>query len=245
MTNSIFVPDRGSHNVYHFFIYMLTNLRFIEYTPDIIYIDTKKYFFKEKENFIILILKLLYPNVIIIDSEVSPKDCEILKQNPSPPNRESGVSPEEYIFLRNLFLPILESYIPSRNYSENIYISRCTDSTKRRVLNENILFENVSDFEIVVMSELTILDQMYIFYKAKTIISIHGAALVNILFCNKNVNIVEIASNSMSRLKHYEDIADVLELNYKKFTDVIESIPNSYESDVFIRTPESFFSFVR
>ena len=86
---------------------------------------------------------------------------------------------------------------------------------------------------------------MYIFYKAKVIISAHGAGLVNILFCNKNTTIIEISTIKQSKLLHFQDIAVTLGLkNYKRYTNVSELTINSYESDMNIENIPAFLSFL-
>jgi capsular polysaccharide biosynthesis protein len=42
-------------------------------------------------------------------------------------------------------------------------------------------------FEQIIMSKLTLLEQMTIFYNAYVIISTHSAKLTNILFCDNNI----------------------------------------------------------
>lgn len=238
--NSIFIPNRGIINVYHFLIYMIANLRYVKFIPTNIYIDLNNEYFEQKHNYVIEILHALYPDTNIINATECPVNCVSVYQELVSFNREDGASSDAYKYLRKIFIPILEQYKPTTNYSEYIYISRMDDTDKRRVLNEKDMLssDQFIHFQKITASKIPLLEQMYIFYKAKVIISIHGAALVNILFCNVNCKIVEIATHTISRLKHFEHISQVLNLNYCKFTDITE-FPNNqnlYNSDLMVNT---------
>lgn len=154
----------------------------------------------------------------------------IVPQDPEPFSRAAGVLPSAYIFLKTLFLPHIEQYIPQRDYGEYIYISR-RDAGRRRVVNEECI---PSKFTQISMSGLPLLEQMHIFYHAKVIIALHGAALVNILFCKPSTKIIEIASESMG-YNHFEHIADIMELDYIRFIDVEELQPGFDNTDLMIR----------
>ena len=109
MSKTLFIHDRGSYNIYHFLIYMIANLKNIDFIPDSIYIDYNS-------NHVIEILHTLYPYASIFNSTKPPKDSIILKQFPGPISRESGVSYGEYKYLNELFTPILSRYIPLYTY---------------------------------------------------------------------------------------------------------------------------------
>ena len=240
MAHSIFIPDCGYHNIYHFLVYMLANLRHLSDTPDTIYIDTKQSVLKH--NFIIDSLSAIYPKSSLINSIKCPEECLPLKLSPGPLSEESGVSPEAYIFLRDLFLPIIANYSPRKSYSDYIYISRNKDSTTRRIVNENDLFKSqpLSNFEQLTLSELPLLEQMYIFSKAKIIISPHGAALTHTLFCKKDALIIEINSKKMTKLQHFKHIADTIGLRHVRYTKVIATKPKKYASDLLIADIKAF-----
>ena len=57
------MPNAGSHNIYHFLIYMLSNLKRLSGdVPDIIYIHIGAKFVED-------ILRAIYPKTTILDSE--------------------------------------------------------------------------------------------------------------------------------------------------------------------------------
>jgi len=219
---------------------MIASLRNIDFIPDTIYIDLNFPSFNNRHNFPMELLKMIYPNSLIYNIKKCPEHCITVPQDPDPINRESGVCKDAYIFLREILLKCLKNYKPLNTYSEYIYISRLKDSYKRKVLNEDILIKRneFKHFQILTMSALPLMEQLYIFYNAKVIITSHGAALVNILVCNKDCRIIEIATKKMSNLKHFEDIANTLDLNYNKFLDVTElnSHHDLYEANMLLNT---------
>jgi len=240
MSRAIYIIDQGAQNLYHFLIYMLANLRHIEYVPDIIYIDLKKGILQH--NYIIEILTALYPNVDLRDARICPPGCPSLQKCSDSISREAGISPEAYIYLRQILLPLLTKYTPKNTYSEYLYISRNQDSYKRRVVNEDELCKVLPQFQLLTVSGLPLLEQLYAISKAKVIISPHGAALSQIVVCREDVRIIEIASTKMSQLQHFSHIADTLHLSYCRYTDVIARDPTSYETDMTIINIQAFQS---
>ena len=212
----IFIPDRGSGNLYHFLFYMVSSLKNINFIPNNIYLNLSN-------NYINEVLNLLYPNANIFHSTVCPNNCFSVPEIPPTTTRVEAVYPENYIYLRNLFMPFIKKYKPNNTYSKFIYISR-EDALYRRVLNEYELLNstNFYKFQKIVPTKLSLLEQMYIFNNAEIIIGAHGAGLSNLLFCNENCKVIEIVTNQfMSALQHFEKIASVLNLNYVKFIDTI------------------------
>jgi capsular polysaccharide biosynthesis protein len=74
-----------------------------------------------------------------------------------------------------------------------IYISR-EDSKKRNVANEAELLLVLQDlgFSKIVMSECSIDEQIALFRNAEVIVSAHGAGLINLVFANSNVRVIEL-----------------------------------------------------
>ena len=236
---NLFIPNNGGTvNYYHFLLFQVAYLRYIDFIPEIIYTDLKC---SSKCNYIIEILTLLYPNSQLIDCNTCPADCVSLKQSPRPVSRESGMLPEEYIYLRKILLPLLKNYTPKNTYSKYIYISR-NDSTRRILLNEDSFLKDTI-FQKITMDGLSFMEQMYIFNQAKYIISPHGAALTNILFCNETVKILEIVTPYMSKLMHFEHISQVLNLNYTKYSN-INGQPYNYESNMIITEVNHLLEFL-
>ena len=231
----IYIPDRAADNIYHFFLYMLANLRHLTGVPDTIYVNLVP-------TYISTILKALYPQATLINAKVCPTGVDSLFQSPEPASREAGVSPDEYRYVRSILLPLLETYRPTQTYSPYLYISRNRDSGKRRLLNEADVIQ--PDLQTIVLREMPIMDQLYVFYKAKLIVGSHGGGLVHLLVCAQSPIVIELASPYMAKLQHFEHIAQTLGLTYKRYL-IDPIIPTSYESDLFVRDPAHFQQFLK
>lgn len=240
---AVFIPERGSVNIYHFLMYSLSNFRHIDYTPDTIYVNLYTASFVNRPNHIYELLHALYPNANIVHALSCPDHCKSLCQdNSEPMTRESGIDPEAYVYLRNVFMPILSQYKPIRAYSKYIYISRLRDSNKRRVMNEHQFVNKLESFQVVQLTGMPILEQMYLCSQANVIVSVHGAALTHILFSNPACKLIEIASPKMAKLMHFQHIAETLGLSYTRYLDVYECTPNHYESDLIVTNVGEFIN---
>jgi capsular polysaccharide biosynthesis protein len=74
---------------------------------------------------------------------------------------------------------------------EYIYISRA-DAKKRRVLNEGSFLMANPEYESIVLSDLTLMEQISFFGNAKKIVGPHGAGMANMIWVKKRANIVEM-----------------------------------------------------
>lgn len=232
---TLYIPDRGSFNIYHFIILTVSALRHIQ-NPDSIthiyiqYGDWTREFYNYKQldttqrtphisnalyrsqigntnNNVTEIFSMLFPNAVIIDNiQSAPPNCAVLPESECP----NGLPlPEAYVFLKNLMRPHIERtslYISP----EYIYISRNHDSDRRHILNEQELFENcqsLQKFQKIILSDFTVIQQMRLFYGTKVVVAAHGAALVNTVFCNGPTAIVEITSDYLVSKRYFEHIA--------------------------------------
>jgi hypothetical protein len=77
-----------------------------------------------------------------------------------------------------------------------VYLSR-SNAKRRRVANEAELIQKLSsrDFAIIDADTKTVKEQIQIMRDASLVVSPHGAALANILFCRPNTKILEIMPN--------------------------------------------------
>lgn len=83
-------------------------------------------------------------------------------------------------------------------YAERIYISR-KKAGKRMVLNENEVIALVEryGYAVLMLEDLSVSDQVNIFSRATSVLSIHGAGLTNIAYMKGGSNVIEI--------RHQED----------------------------------------
>lgn len=124
-------------------------------------------------------------------------------------------------FLRDRFVGSQPEMSDEHRCSGKIYITRNSASI-RRVVNEDELIPllKACDFEIVKMEELSIREKVTLLSQAKVVITAHGAALTNLVFCNPGTRVVEIfpscAIDSMDRFGSYSVLAhqSMLEHHY-------------------------------
>lgn len=114
---------------------------------------------------------------------------------PSLTSPRSRISPFAANWLREKILRSSNPSISEKDeYSyERIYISR-DDAPTRHVKNSVEMDELIKKFGFVkvTMSGKSVYEQAKLFASAKYIIGIHGAALANIIFCNKGVKFLEV-----------------------------------------------------
>ena len=77
---------------------------------------------------------------------------------------------------------------------DKLYIQRGNTKNGRNIINEEEIKSMLSKkgYQILKMDELSIEQQIRVFNDAQVIIGAHGAALTNMVYCNKNTNIIEI-----------------------------------------------------
>lgn len=110
---------------------------------------------------------------------------------PSLSRPSSGLLPSAYISR------FRKKILPDRASHENrrIYISR-GDANRRQVSNERELLDVLSEygFECYELTDLTLEEQIELFYDAEIVVSPHGAGLTNILFSRK-LKVLELHSS--------------------------------------------------
>jgi capsular polysaccharide biosynthesis protein len=108
---------------------------------------------------------------------------------PAIPTRGDTFSPWVCNFIRGKMLRIASPI--ENNY--NIYISR-KNAQSRRIINEEEIIELLQafNFKTVFLEDLSIQEQITIMSSAKTIITPHGSALANVVFCNPETHVIEI-----------------------------------------------------
>lgn len=97
---------------------------------------------------------------------------------------------------------------------KKIYISR-SDARLRRIANEDEIVDMLQSrgFSILSLSNMKILEQVALFKNADIIVTHHGAALTNLVFCSKNAHVIEIYQEGHFNPSFYR-IACNLSLNY-------------------------------
>ena len=102
--------------------------------------------------------------------------------------------------------------------NEFIYISR-KNASRRKIVNEENLIKSLKllGFQIVCLEETEFSKQVKLFNKAKIIMSIHGAALTNLVFMQQGTNVIEVLKSeteSTKMIMEYHKLASVFNVNY-------------------------------
>jgi hypothetical protein len=107
-----------------------------------------------------------------------------------------------------------EKFITNKSTPQKIYITRKNERA-RRISNEDELIYYLSKlgFEMIDPGQLDFFEQVNYFKNAEYIVSAHGAALSNIIWCKNTVKIVELNGNQDVRW-HFAKIANTLKLNH-------------------------------
>ncbi len=118
---------------------------------------------------------------------------------------------------------ILNTLKSKNEKNDKIYIVR-QNTAFRNVINENDVVEIFKNngFRIVDTKRYDIFEQINIFSNASLVVSATGSGLTNIVFCNKNTKIVEIAPNYKYKYEdnfksRFSDICKYLDLKYYCF----------------------------
>lgn len=119
---------------------------------------------------------------------------------------------EEYIIprkFRNIFIS-RERY--NQRYLERINEER---SQQRYYKDEKQLedFFRSEGYEIVYAEDYGLIDQIKLFSEAKTIASVSGAGLFNLLWSNQNTKVIEIMTNPLYRY-HFKKFGEHVGVNY-------------------------------
>lgn len=127
-----------------------------------------------------------------------------------------GLLPSE--FLNDFGRAVDELFVLTRATGpRKIYVSR-RSAVARRVVNEAQVatFMQQHGFAVVELETLDVRDQMLLFRNADTIVSQHGAALTNLLYCRPETTVVEIfGARTGGGIALYERLSRQLQLDYR------------------------------
>lgn len=200
---------------YHWFYETLPRLHLVEPFSDQFYIAHATPFQKES-----LAMLGITPDRIIESGSLQALQASELIVSSMP----TVGSPWAIQFLKEKFLPQL-----TKGKLRRLYISR-SDAAKRRILNEEALMELLSQygFEKVVLTPLSLKEQMELFYSAEMIVAPHGAALSHLVFCEENTPLLEIYSPAYVNICYWK-IADALGLQYHYLLGEGEEYPDFFD----------------
>lgn len=135
-------------------------------------------------------------------------------------------------FLRKTFLNTTPDQKNDKSSQfERLYISRAL-ATRRRVLNEDEVMDLLSrfGFKILTMETLTVLEQAAVMATAEVVISLHGAALTNLVFCSPGCKVIEIFAPHYVN-PCYRALCNLMNLDYWYLLGEGEPIPPGFKGD--------------
>lgn len=105
----------------------------------------------------------------------------------------------------------------------------------RNITNEDRLIESLSiiGYEPIKLDNLDFIQQLSVFFNAKSILSIHGAGLTNIFICKSKTKIYEIFPKGFNG-DNFRRISNTLHLDYKRY----QISPNNARYDISISTED-------
>jgi tellurite resistance-related uncharacterized protein len=210
--NSRILTISNSENYFHWMFEILPRLHFIKKTglkTDLYLLPKNKQFQKDS----IKALKIQKKKIIDLNENTHIKAKEVLFS--SMPIYTGNSTPEVCEFVRKLFLKKYDK----RKYKkyEKIYV--CRGKVKyRKVSNEKevIRFLRKNGFTPVTMDGLSVFEQAKIFNSAKVIVAPHGAALTNLVFCEKGTKVIEFFHPKYVNICYWV-LSNCLKLDYNYF----------------------------
>ncbi len=165
--------------------------------------------------------------ILYLDTPVQVEEFIMVGKTAGQGNPLFGLTPhpEDISVLRDFFKSLLNKDIENEEY---LFLSRSGESRCPQNIKDVELFMQSRGYRVINTDlQLSIFDQISIFSSAKKVIGIHGAALANIIWCQKGTEIIELASQGYLP-PAFSMISSIRSLNYSWFsygntpTDMIE-----------------------
>lgn len=143
-----------------------------------------------------------------------------------------------YPFLRELFL---EQCKHEMIKGKRIFITRKHSETnhgdlRRCIINENdfVCMLNKYNFEYIQLEDFSTADKIKLFMESEIILSTSGSQLTFTLFSNTHTKIIEINNRGTSGFPndHNKFICDTLNLNYNRYSNILEDSKGNFEINV-------------
>jgi capsular polysaccharide biosynthesis protein len=147
------------------------------------------------------------------------------------------VDPSVYLFLREMFFPVVNNLNDSeydriyirRNLSHfsigNAYDIACKNIRRRQIVNEDELVKRLIelDFKILSLEDFHIRDKIRIFHNASVILGPNGGGMVYTFASQPRTKYIEILPpNPHQYIDQYRHVCRALDLQFYRFQDVIK-----------------------
>jgi hypothetical protein len=121
--------------------------------------------------------------------------------------------PETLQYLQKALIPQAQDRVDVSKFSKKVFISR-KRSYRRKIINESDIIQLLEKkgFVAYCLEEMSIAEQIVLFYNAEIIVAEHGAGLTNLVFCRPQTKVVEIFHSR--KVPTYFDLSQQLDLDY-------------------------------
>ncbi|MFT6332441.1 MAG: hypothetical protein ACJAW3_000778 [Lentimonas sp.] len=121
--------------------------------------------------------------------------------------------PSAINLLRDLLVKKYDIEEEKYEEKELIYISR-RKARLRRIINEKSLIKYLTGkgFKIMVLEDLTLKEQIDLFYNAKFVLGAHGAGFTNLIFSSADMQFMEMYPKHFNTGQDFRRISQILEL---------------------------------
>ena len=134
------------------------------------------------------------------------------------------------------FRKVHENFRTKSKKFDKIYVSR-SKASRRRTSNEKDIIKLIEKygFKVIYLEDYSVKDQISIFNSAKIIIALHGAGIVNIVYCSKPFRLLEIYPQNYLD-SSFRILAQVLDCEYHCLIGQAKEISNMdpQEENVYI-----------
>jgi len=123
--------------------------------------------------------------------------------------------------------------------TKRIYISR-RNALFRRISNENEISQLLKSFgfeEVVLDDTMDLNHRIELFSNAGVVLSVHGAAMMNLMFCRPDTKVIEIFEETNIR-PYYWVMATTKHLDYQFLIGKTDTSAKAAEADIYV-SPES------
>lgn len=137
-------------------------------------------------------------------------------------------------YIRNKLLTSAMRHQNNYNFDKRIFISR-QDAAFRKILNEDEVFDllQLHGFKRFYLTQLSILEQILLFYNAEIIVGSLGSGLTNVLFCNTQTKIIELyQARRDCTIWNLSQMAGIKDHHCIKTTEFIDAREGQYDTAI-------------
>jgi hypothetical protein len=135
-------------------------------------------------------------------------------------------------YIRAKLLWAVEKQEQVSQFNKKIFISR-QDASARKIINEDEVFSLLltHGFERYHLTRMSLIDQIMLFKNAEVIVSVLGSGLTNLMFCNPEVQVIELyQARRDSTIWNLSQMVGLQNHTCVKTTDFIDHYEGQYDT---------------